>query len=296
MTKRILVATDLSESSAEALRQASAVALSTGAELAVGHVLPYLLGVSTFFPQQNAENAFRMANLEGEVRAAVETQVAACVAGAKPEVFIDRGSEYAGIVQRAEAWSADLVIVGSKGRTGLPRLLLGSVAEQVVRHAHCPVLVARPTLHHGVVLVATDLSDPSMPAVAAGAAEARRRKAKLVVLHAVEFGSVEVALEEIVMDLTQRDKGWKLDEQLRASVEGRLRDALAQCNAQGEARVVDGVPAAAVVRAADDLGAELVVIGTRGRTGLARVALGSTAERIVRTAACSVLAVRLSAA
>ncbi len=63
MTKRILVASDLSKASDEALRQAHARAVSTGAELAVCHVLPYLLGVNTLFPQQNAESALRLANL-----------------------------------------------------------------------------------------------------------------------------------------------------------------------------------------------------------------------------------------
>lgn len=293
MTKRILVATDLSESSSEALRQGDALAAASGAELSVCHVLPYLLGVSTLFPQRNAENALRIGNIEGEVRRAVEAQVAACMPRRTAEVFIARGSEYAGVLHRAEEWTADLIVVGSQGRTGLPRVLLGSVAERILRHANCAVLVARPTLTRGVVLVATDLSDPSMPAVAAGAVEARRRKAKLVVLHVVEFGSIEVTLEEIIMDLTGRDEGWNIDKQVRTSLEGKITRALTQCHADGEPKVVDGVPAAAVVKAADSLGAELVVIGTRGRTGLVRIALGSTAERIARTSACSVLAVRL---
>lgn len=294
MTKRIIAASDLSEASDEALRQAYARATSTGAELAVCHVLPELLGVSPLFPQQNAQNALQLANLEGEVRTALGEQLATCLPGAKAEIFIERGSGYAGIVRCAEAWAADLVVVGSHGRTGLPRLLLGSVAEQVVRHAHCPVLVARATTHRGVVLAATDLSDPSMPAISAAAEEARRRKARLVVVHAVAFGSIEVTLEEIVRDITRRGPGGNIDAQIRNNVEADLQRALAKCGAEGETRVVDGVPAAAIVRAADELGAELIVVGTRGRTGLARVALGSTADRIVRAAACSVLAVRLN--
>lgn len=294
MTKRIIAASDLSEASDEALRQAYARATSAGAELAVCHVLPELLGVSPLFPQQNAQNALQLANLEGEVRTALGEQLATCLPGAKAEIFIERGSGYAGIVRRAEAWAADVVVVGSHGRTGLPRLLLGSVAEQVVRHAHCPVLVARATTTRGVVLAATDLSDPSMPAISAAAEEARRRKARLVVVHAVAFGSIEVTLEEIVRDITRRGPGGNIDAQIRSNVEADLQRALAKCGAEGETRVVDGVPAAAIVRAADELGAELIVVGTRGRTGLARVALGSTADRIVRAAACSVLAVRLN--
>lgn len=293
MTKRILAATDLSEASDEGLRQAQARAKATGAVLAVCHVIPHLLGVNPLFPQKHAEDALWLANLEGELRDAVATQLATCIPAARAEVFIERGSEYAGVVRRAEAWGADLVVVGSHGRTALPRLNLGSVAEQVVRHAHCPVLVARKTSNRGVVLVATDLSDPSMPAIAAGAEAARLRDARLVVVHAVEFGSVEITIEEIVRDLTRREPGTSVDAQIRGRLEAEVRRALDHCKAVGDVRIVDGVPAAAVISTADDLGAELVVVGTRGRTGLVRIALGSTAERIVRTAACSVLAVRL---
>lgn len=293
LTKRILAASDLSKGSDEALRQAHARAIATGAELAVCHALPNLLGVNTLFPQRNAESALHVANLEGEIREALAEQLAACLPGAKAEIFVERASAYAGIVQRAEAWSADLVVVGSHGRTGLPRMLLGSVAEQVVRHAHCPVLVARAASQRGIVVAATDLSDPSMPAIVAAADEARQRKARLVVVHAVAFGSFETTLEEIVRDLTRRGGTTDIDEQIRSAVDGDLQRALVQCGAQGETRVVDGVPAAAIVRTADELGAELVVVGTRGRTGLVRIALGSTADRVVRNAACSVLAVRL---
>jgi nucleotide-binding universal stress UspA family protein len=291
--RRILAASDLSKGSDEALLQAHARAVATGAELAVCHALPHLQGVNTLFPQRNAESALHVANLEGEIREALAEQLAACLPGAKVEVFVDRASAYAGIVQRAETWSADLVVVGSHGRTGLPRMLLGSVAEQVVRHAHCAVLVARAAPQTGIVVAATDLSDPSMPAIVAAADEARQRKARLVVVHAIAFGNLETTLEEIVRDLARRGGATDIDEQIRSAVDAELQRALVQCGAQGETRVVDGVPAAAIVRTADELGAELVVVGTRGRTGLVRIALGSTADRIVRNAACSVLAVRL---
>lgn len=127
------------------------------------------------------------------------------------------------------------------------------------------------------MLVATDLSDPSMPAIAAGAEEARLRDTRLVVVHALPFGSFELTLEEIVRDLTRRDRDASLDAEIRARFEAEVQRALVQCKAVGDVRIVDGAPAAA-------------------RTGLVRIALGSTAERIVRTAACSVLAVRLGGA
>jgi nucleotide-binding universal stress UspA family protein len=296
MSKRILAATDLSEGSNEALRQAHACALSEGGKLAVCYVLPALFGLNALFPPRDATTLAQAAELEARVRHLIGQRIAACMPEASVEIFVDQGSAYAEIVRRAETWSADLVVVGSHGMSGMPRGHLGSVAEHVVRNAHCPVLVARANpARSGVVVVATDLSGPSMPAVAAGVEEARRRGARLVVVHAIDFASLAVTIEEIVLDVTGASANWNIDEEIRKGVETKIHDALEKCSGKGEARVVSGTAAAAIVRCADAVGAELVVVGTRGRTGLTRLALGSVAERVIRSAACSVLAVRLTA-
>jgi nucleotide-binding universal stress UspA family protein len=78
-------------------------------------------------------------------------------------------------------------------------------------------------------------------------------------------------------------------------LETKLRRALAECGAEGDVRVVDGTAAEAIARSAAELGAELIVVGTHGRTGIGRLALGSTADRVIGDAECSVLAVRLGA-
>jgi nucleotide-binding universal stress UspA family protein len=293
VTKCILAATDLSEASNEALRQAHACAVAFGAKLSVCHVLPNLLGINTLFPQRNQSTSLQVTEIEAKVRGLVEQQVATCMPKSNPEIFVDQGSDYAGIIRRAEALSADLIVVGSYGRTGLAALQLGSVSTHVVRHAHCAVLVARPTSNRGVVLAATDLSDPSMPAVAAAAEQARSRNAKLVVMHAIDFASVAVNLEEMVLG-AMLDSARNVDQVLREGLAEKLREAIQHCVATGDVHVTQGSPAAAIVRSADQLGAELLVVGTRGRTGLVRLALGSVAERVIRTASCSVLAVRLA--
>jgi len=156
MFSRILVATDLSEGSSEAIRQAHAYACSTGGTLAVCHVFPSLLGVNMLFPQRNATAVISVADFEARARGLVEQQVAACIPATGVEVFVDEGSGYASIVRRSEAWSADLVVVGNCGMAAAPGMDLGSVAAQVVRNAHCAVLVARATAARGVVVAATD--------------------------------------------------------------------------------------------------------------------------------------------
>jgi universal stress protein E len=285
MAKRILAASDLSEASNEGILQAHARARATGARLGICHVLE----------RASARGTLEVADVEGEARRAIASQLAACGPGATAEIFIDSGTPHRAIVDRADAWSADLLVVASRGRSIAPRGSIGSVAEQVARNARCPVLVARESPARGVVLAATDFSDPSMPAIAAAAAEARLREARLVVLHAVAFGSVSVTIEEIVRDLTRSgDEGtWNLDAEICRDLGAKLERALAESNAEGEARVVDGTADDAILRSAAEVGAELIVVGTRGRTGIVRIALGSTADRVLAHASCSVLAVRL---
>src|SRR6185437_12328429 len=101
-------------------------------------------------------------------------------------VVVDTGSPDAGIVRVADEVRATLVAVSNRGATGLDRLLLGSIAARVVRYAHCPVLVARPHEKTGRVLAATDFSEAARPAIALAAQEARRRGARLTLLHSLD--------------------------------------------------------------------------------------------------------------
>jgi nucleotide-binding universal stress UspA family protein len=266
----------------------------------VCHVLPNLYNLHTLFPQDNQAGMLGMAELERRMRGTLEEAVRSIVGEAEVALFVEQGVDYAEIIRRAQAWSADLLVVGSQGHTGLPRLFLGSVAERVVQYAHCPVLVVRPGPERAIdaqhcVLVATDLSDPSLPAVAAGVAEASRLGARLVVAHSLDLsesswraalGNLFGATPVVPPEEVQRD--------MRDALRTTLKQALDQLGATGEVTVLDGSPATAIVRYATELQAGLLVIGTHGRTGLARVALGSVADRIMRTADCSVLAVRLA--
>ena len=160
---KVLVAYDFSDTSAEALEQASREAKTLGATLGLCHVMPLMYEAEPFFSQYHQKALLDMTAAEAETRQAIEERVKSLVAGQPVEVFVERGVPYAEIIRRAEAWGADLVVVGSHGRSGIARVLLGSVAERVVRHAHVSVLVARKTPTTGVVVAATDLSELSTP-------------------------------------------------------------------------------------------------------------------------------------
>ena len=280
----VLVATDLTSASDEALRQGDALARALGGPLHVCHVVPDLLTVRMLFPQdQRRDDAF-VRELEHHAVGLVQASIAQHTARPRAEVRIgiESGSPHSGILRHAETVAAGVIVVGP-----------GNVAERVVRHAPCPVLVARPS-PRGAVLAATDFSDFALPAMTAGAAEAARRGVALVVLHSMDLGpfaamSAGGAYPMIPPIGALED----LRVRVRAETLDRLRRGLETVGAKGETIVADDAPGEAIVAAARTLPAEMVVVGTIGRTGLSRLALGSVAEAVVRSAPCSVLVMRL---
>lgn len=289
---RVIAAVDFGEPALEALRQARTLAHEAKGTLAAVHVLPAVQDLGVLFPEQSLSLA---ANAEAEarkVRADIEAHARERLGLELSTTFVERGAPYAEIVRRAEAWNADFLVVGSHGRKGLSRTVLGSVAERVVRHAHCSVLVARTIGKPGTVLVATDLSPASLPAIAAGAAAARRTGSKLVVMTVLEWPGVESVAWAGLFGALPVLPSEEAQAQLREAARRVLEQALVTAGTSGDVRISDGSPATEILHAAEELQAELLVVGTHGRTGLSRLALGSVAERVVRGAACSVLAVR----
>jgi universal stress protein A len=162
---------------------------------------------------------------------------------------------------------------------------LGEVAGKVVRRARRSVLVARPGPGSGKILAATDFSDPSLPAITSAAEEARRRGASLTVVHNVDpelnaFGAVlQFFPDEFMAELGR-------------GARDRLLDVLQRLGVAAEAVITRGPASFSILRLAESLPADLVVVGNSGGTGLANVLVGSVAERVVRWAPCSVLVVR----
>lgn len=294
MHAKVLAAFDFAEPSLEALRQGRALAHRLGGTLAACHVLPAVRDLSLIMPQAGVlVEADQIAEVERTRNALVEH--ARTKLGLElDQVFVERGQPYAEIVRRGEAHGADFIVVGTHGRAGLARVVLGSVAERVARHAHCSVLVARPGRRAGVVLAATDLSDPSLPAIGAGAAAAERSGARLVVVSVLDWALPTAAAATGVVSALPALPTPELTREVRDALRSTLEHAMTRVGATGEARVLEGSAASAIVDCAEEVGAELVVVGTHGRTGLARLALGSVAERVIRAAGCSVLAVRLA--
>ncbi|MGE5235631.1 MAG: universal stress protein [Acidobacteriota bacterium] len=296
MFDRVLVATDLSEGADVAIRAAHDRTASAGGQLAVCHVIPNPMRTNVLFPQYSQRLALEIPKIRERAVAEVERRTAA-LTGREPgefTVLVEDGVPHAAIIRAAETWGADLVVVGTHGSSANDRLLLGRVADKVVRYAHCPVLAARER-RDGRVLVATDFSDPSLPAVAAAVREAARLGAGLTILHSLDFGLTSVEASGVMFGSVPAGIPPSVSEEFRATTRGLLREALAAHGAEGDPLVVEGPAAAAITATAGRLPAQLVVVGTTGRTGVARLVLGSVAEAVVRDAPCSVMVVRLAA-
>jgi nucleotide-binding universal stress UspA family protein len=295
--ERVLVATDLSEPADEAIRQASERAQGPGARLTVVHIIPNLMPSDPLFPQLEQQMVLALPTLQDRIAEQVGQRVEALTGRTSDqfEVLVEAGIPHVVIVQRAEQRHADLVVVGSQGSSGVSRILLGSVADKVVRHAHCPVLVARHAPKSAKILVATDFSDPSLPAVAAAGEEARRTGAQVTILNSIDLGPALAESASIAFSAPSYGFSPEVRNDLRDAVDGMLANALAHNGIKGDRLVTYGPAGAAILRAAEELQADLIVVGTVGRTGLPRLLLGSVAEVVVRSAPCSVLVVRLSA-
>jgi nucleotide-binding universal stress UspA family protein len=286
----ILAALSLDQASDEVLLQADALARFYRVKLHLCHVLPEIFAVRPLFPQLHLDDALKGASLEAAVGAALAKRARIVLKReSKPlPLEIEQGTSHAGILKAAERIGAGVLVIGISGKHH-GRALLGNTGAHVVRYAHCHVLVARPS-PPGNVLAATDFSDPALPAIHAGMREARRRKANLTIIHALDL------LPMILPSFGDFDTvpPMELSGQLKQAWQQKLDECVRITHAKGGGILREGPPATTILEAAAEIQAQLIVVGVAGRTGLRRITLGSVAEDVVRNAPCSVLAVRFA--
>lgn len=184
--------------------------------------------------------------------------------------------------------TALIVLGSSSGREGiLARIFRPSVPTALLRGASCPILVARYSPPTGRILAATDLGDPAHPVLRAAAAEVARCGGQVVAVHCVAPVPVMP-----VMDVPESMP--VSSEELETSARAELETAAKAAGLDTSTlRVEMGSPAPTVLTLAKELAVDLIIVGTHGRSGPARVLMGSVAEEILRDAPCNVMAVRL---
>ena len=284
--KSILFLTDFSQPSEAALPFAIAIAREFAATIHAQHVLipqPYLYMTPQTIPvaiEAQEENA------QAEMQ-----RVEAQLTGVPHDVTVVRGVDIWSALEHAIArCSADLIVLGTHGRTGAEKLLLGSAAEEIFRQARIPVLTIGPAVRNGIhnaarfnrVLFATDFSAESLAATRFAVSLAEENQARLVLLH-------------VICDLGSEPK-LSPEAHSVANVMYRLyglvpKDAELWC--RPEAIVEYGEPAERILEAAKQRGADLIVMGVRhGRLGTATHLERSVAHKVVAHATCPVLTVR----
>jgi nucleotide-binding universal stress UspA family protein len=295
-TGSVLVATDLSRHSDDAIVAGHERAAAEGKGLTVCYVIRRSLHAEMVLPgMPEAPEDFppvlrstaayrlrrRVANLTGRT-------------DREYEALIETGAPDQAILAAADERGASLIVVGGHPRERLEHPLLGSVPDRVVRLAHVPVLVARSSREDGPVLAATDFSDPAIPAISAAAAEARRRGVRMILFHSLERPISGVDPVPVDLDGPWTGMHTRSILERRQSALERLQAIRSRLDLEGEILVAEGSASDAILRAADGSRASLIVVGSKGKTGWRRVLLGSVAESVVQRARCSVLVVRLA--
>jgi nucleotide-binding universal stress UspA family protein len=208
------------------------------------------------------------------------------------QVLVDRFADDA-LVEAAAELHADLIVTGTGEHSKLRRWLLGSVAESVVRTAPCSVLVARtgdPDRSFQRVVVGTDFS-PAAERAVERAFDLAARDAEIVVVHCFHLAFPAAAPDQLPLGPDPRTLQGQLSDEALARGQA-LIDRLARPAVAARFTLRDDTARLGLTDLAEELRADLVVVGSHGHRGLRRALLGSTTEAVVRHAPCSVLVVR----
>jgi nucleotide-binding universal stress UspA family protein len=222
--------------------------------------------------------------LDGQVRK-VEN-----LGGAVAQSHLKMGRAAEEVVVLAEEIEAGLVVMGSRGRSSIGRLLMGSVSDAVVRHAHCPVMVVRwkPVVFPAKILLA---ADGSKEAELAASTTADLAKSTGSELHAVTV-ALEYPYEYAYYDVRHPAEVERHRQEARKILDQQVDRVIKGGGSVAKAHLRMGVPEEEIVVLAEELGADLVVLGSKGLGGMRRVLLGSVSDSVVRHAHCPVLVVR----
>jgi nucleotide-binding universal stress UspA family protein len=291
---RIVSPVDFSENSERSFDHALALARWFDAAITVLHVpvlptppfppdgeLPYLISLSA---EQRAELRKRLEAFVAPARGS----------GVTIDVVVQEGNAAAEVLRQAEERSADLIVMGTHGRGGFERLMLGSVTEKVVRKAGCPVLTipsgARrdtPQVQAGYkkILCATDFSGDSAVAVNYTLSLAQEANSTVIFLHVVQAYLDELASPGSSYHVTLEQDARR---RLRANVSDEVR---AWCDIE-ELIKIGTRPSRAILEVAKAREVGLIVMGAQGKHAFDRLFFGSTTHRVITHAEVPVLTLR----
>jgi nucleotide-binding universal stress UspA family protein len=280
--RKLLVAFDGSETSEHALRESFKLAVNEGSWITVVSVVPPYSGDLDMVAVGNVISAMRKPCEDALLKVKE-------IAGAEKvlvKTVYEEGEPYERIVDLADAENCDLIIMGRRGQRRLARALVGSVTARVIGYSRKDVLVVPKDAAVGwrKILVATDGSKYSNAAVAKAMDFAKSYGGELMVVSIVDVPSEFYAeAPKVVEDMARKAKGF-VEEVRKQSEEFDIKTSI--FTAEGEAYEV-------ITRLAKDEKADVIVMGSHGRTGLKRLLMGSVAEKTIGHSPCPVLVVKI---
>jgi nucleotide-binding universal stress UspA family protein len=303
--RRILCPIDFSDYSRRALDHAVAIARWYGSTITVMHAFSPA-PVATYAPGAPGFESIVLAHADrdlllAEMKLFIEMESTPEV---PVEAIIREGSAAGEILNQAADLKADLLIMGTHGRSGFERLLLGSITEKVLRKATCPVLTvprrhpdavpASPVLFKQI-LCPVDFSDCSLQALNYAMSLAQEADARLTVVHVMEYGwdAAPRMYGPVVTDdrLSLADYRTRREKDARQRLKEAIPETVAAyCSV--ERMVSGGTPRREILQIAAEQQTDLIVMGVEGRGAADLMFLGSTTNHVLRAATCPVLTLR----
>lgn len=300
--KNVLVPIDCSERSLEAIEFALPLLKQFGADLHLVHFLApdyplaSMAAMPLIVPELEVGRRVRRHLKDAAKKHSIELR--------RENIHALKGRAFEEICRLARDRGIDLIVMSTRGNTGLKHLALGSTAEKVVRHSPCPVLVMRPLdlkkkagangkmtrreLCFGKILVPIDFSECSMEGLSYAKTLAKQFGSKLVLLHSVALQYYVANVEYARYDLPL------LMQQIEKAARDQMGDLIKKTDWNGidvESSMQIGYAGQQICARAIDHHADVIVTSTHGTTGFEHILLGSTAEYVVRHANCPVLVV-----
>jgi nucleotide-binding universal stress UspA family protein len=294
---RILVPTDFSRNAEEALRFAVPLARQLGGKITLLHSIDWQVN-----PQMRSAPGV-IDTINKVAKDAAEHRLESLARTKVPQELLEKtivefGPAQVGIPEAARELKIDLIVISTRGHTGLQRILLGSTTARVVRYASCPVLTVRPvagatkisgpkTANLGPIvtriLVPVVFSEGCTSTVRFATTLARIMQAQLTLLHVI--APLPLDCSRYIAEVQQYDAEVKLDAKQKLK---SLAATLPQ-NIQSEVMLRQNIPHLGIIRAAREHRCDLITLPTRDLTSLKDFVLGSTAEKVIRHAPCPVL-------
>lgn len=284
---------ELSLESRAAIEEAIHMAVHSGGSVTFCAVLNVSPQTATLIARDHENLVRTVEDIATEFMAQIAADATA--RGVTAESVVKLGSPDEQLVTVALQGKHDLIVVGTRSRNKATRMLFGSTAQKLIRSAPCAVWIVKPDTVREIreVAVATDLSDCARTALSSAVAVARALGAKLFVIHSVDMAELSYLLMAGVHTDEIAAARKRMIEDAQAGLQQQLASTDYRTLPHGVmVELLEGSPDDTIPKFVVDNEIDILVMGTHGRSGISRLVLGNTAERILPAVDCSVIAVK----